>query len=529
MRPVFTAMLSRSIALVALVVLALSAAAAAPALAAGDRARITLDDADRLLLAGEYRKAADAYRDLADAVSPAGELAGRELAASLHARRAMAFVKRDDVPAAIAAADQSVAALASADAHATRAIVRFRAGRFVAASDDVERAGALSENGHPLAHLVLARLALSEGRAADALASAERSLAGETVLARAVRSDVLTVRADALDELGRDREAVASLEAALAAAPRTNELLIANLTAQLEFRRALVGRDLYAVRQPAPDVALPMTFIAGLAVVNMSMNGAPAVPFIVDTGAGISVVFAKYAKQAGFVARDEPAYAGAVGGNGRVPIRYGLAEKVALGDVTVDAVPMIRIDWELPNFGGIIGMPLLRQFRTTFDYPSARLRLEKSGSATSTKPVKGSTPFRLIGQGVFVDATVNGKGPFNFEIDTGAASPGVPMDDAVGAAIGLNPNAPGVRKGRGQGAAGTQDTAVHPNVRLAWAGLPEAKYDAIVQRISPARADRRDGESGITTETELEGLIGFAALREYSVTFDFATRKITLR
>jgi predicted aspartyl protease len=522
-------MLSRTIALLALLALVAPAALAPGRTFASDRAPMTVDDADRLLLAGEYRKAADAYRDLADAGAPSGDAATRDLLASFHARRAVAFVKRDDVPAAIAAADQAMVASVSADSHAVRAYVRFRAGRFAGAAEDVERTGSLSANGHPLAFLVRARLALSEGRAADALASADKSVAGESILARAIRSDALTVRADALDELGRDREAVASLDAALAAAPRTNELLVANLTAQLEFRRSLLGREIYSVREPAPAVDLPMVFVAGLPVVNMSMNGAPAVPFIVDTGAGISVVFSKYAKQAGFVTRDEPAFAGAVGGNGRVPIRYGLADKVALGDVRVDAVPMIRIDWELPSFGGIIGLPLLRQFRTTFDYPAARLRLENPDGAALTGANKGTARFRLIGQGVFVEATLNGKGPFNFELDTGAASPGVPVDDAVASAFGLNSGAPGVKKGRGQGAAGTQDTAIHPGLRFAWAGLPEAKYDAIVQRISPARADRRDGESGISTDTELEGLIGFAALKTYAVTIDFATRTIVLR
>lgn len=522
-------MIRRAFAIIAVIAVASSIAVSSPIDVSTERAAANIDAADRLLLAGEYRKAAIAYGDLASDAAPSGEPGAREHAATLHARRAVAFVKRDDVPAAIAAADQAINASASADSHAVRALVRFRAGRFQGASDDIARTLALANDGHPVASLVSARLALSKGRAADALAAAEKSIASDTVLARAVRTDAYAIRADALDELGRDRDAVASLDAALAAAPRTNELMIANLKAQLEFRRSLVGRSLYAVREPDKRVELPMTFASGLPIVLMSMNGAPAAPFIVDTGAGISVVFSKYAKQAGFVARDEPAYAGAVGGNGRVPIRYGVAEKIGLGDVTVDTVPMIRIDWELPNFAGIVGMPVLRQFRTTVDYPGSKLILEKPGTPASTKTAKGTTPFRLIGQGVFVEATVNGIGPFNFELDTGAASPGVPVDDAVAAALGLNPNAPGVKKGRGQGAAGSQDTAIHANVRFAWAGLDEMKLDAIVQRISPARADRRDGESGITTDTELEGLVGFAALKTYVVTIDFSTWTIELR
>lgn len=522
-------MLNRTIALLSLAALCASATVSRAQAGSPGREPLGIEAADRLLLEGEFKAAAEAYAGLLAAAPSNDAQPPRERTAGLHSRRAVAFAKRDDVPAALEAAEQAVSAAGNAESLSVRALVRFRAGRFRAAKDDLDRVRSASEPGHPVANLVFARLALSEGRAADALVAVDKAVSGTCVLSQALRPDALTVRADALDELGRSSDAIASLDAALAASPRTNTLLLENLTAQLAFRRPLVDRRLYSVREPATTVELPIKFADGLPIVMMSINGAPAVPFIVDTGAGISVVFAKYAKQAGFVARDEPAYAGGVGGDGRVSFRYGLADRIGLGAITVDAVPMIRIDWELPAIGGILGMPVLRRFRTTFDYPSSVLRLEKPGSPAPSKAAKASTPFRLVGQGLFVEATVNGKGPFNFELDTGAASPGIPVDDAVAAAVGLVDNAPGVKKGRGQGAAGTQDTLIHAGVRFEWGGLPGTKLDAIVQRISPARADRRNGESGLVSETEIEGLIGFAVLSPYAVTIDFESWTIVLR
>lgn len=477
------------------------------------------DDAARLLLAGEFQRAADAFASLAS-----GDLAPVALAG-----RAVALLKREDVAGAVAAADLAVAARSTADTHAVRSIVRFRAGRFRAACDDVARAQTLATGRSALAHLCSARLLLSEGKVEQALAAANAAATGEGLFDRAFRCDSNLVRADALDELGRSSDAVAALDAALAAAPPTNAIFVANLKAQLEFRKSVAGRRLYDVETFRDPIVLPLTFVSNLAVVTMSVNGAPPAPFIVDTGAGISVIFAKYAKAADFASRTEPAFAGAVGGNGRVPIRFGLAETASFGGVTVRSLPMIRIDWEIPGFAGIIGMPLLREFQTTFDYPAGKLVLARHGSAAPEGAVKGSVPIRLVGQGVFVEVTLNGRGPFNFEIDTGAASPGLPVDERAALSIGLHPGSPNVRKGRGAGASGSQQTHVHPGVRFAWAGMPEATLDAIAQTISPARAERRDGESGITTETELEGLVGFEALKGYRVTFDFASWTVTLR
>lgn len=185
------------------------------------------------------------------------------------------------------------------------------------------------------------------------------------------------------------------------------------------------------------------------------------------------------------------------------------------------------LDWELGSLAGIIGLPLLRPFVTTFDYPGKKLTLSRN-PITDSADVKAATSFRLVGNAIYLEATVNGRGPFNFGLDTGASTPGVPVDELVAASVRLDPNTPGARKTRGKGAAGGQDAVTYPNMRVSWAGLPETRTDLISQRITPARAERRDGESGLVADTEVEGLIGFALLRSSVITIDFTTLTITV-
>lgn len=499
---------------------------------AAESRRATVGDGDRLFSAGEFGRAVEVYRDLAR---------GAETPPEVHLRLAAALLKRERPVEALAAADAAVARQASADTYGMRAVARFRAGRFRDAEADRDRALAAPPGETALARLADARLLASEGRYAAALASADASLAGASFLDLAFRFEQHALRADLLDELDRQKEALAAHEAALAVAPATNKLLRENLTAQLAFRRATMGTAFYRVAPATnPDVVtLPLTLKQGIPLVYVSLNGAPPAPFLLDTGAGVSVLFPEYAKKAGFAARDERVWAGAVGGDGRVPLRYGLASKVGLGSMTVENVPFAVIEWNIPNLAGIVGLPLLRPFLVTVDYKAKELRLKRTGAADraatgpgATGPAAtgpGVTPFRLVGGAIFVEATVNGHGPFNFEVDTGATTDAVPVDTTVAAALGLSPTSPGTRRTKGAGAGGTQEAYVHPDAKLMWASLAPANVSLMSQRISPSRPERRDGESGLVAETELEGLIGYAVLGRSALTIDFVAQRLTIR
>jgi tetratricopeptide (TPR) repeat protein len=478
-------------------------------------------EADRLLFAGEYGRAIGLYRNLANKESRGEQTARLRLAAAL--------LKRDEAAAALRAAEDAVDAAPTADAHAMRSLARFRAGRFEGAEKDRNRALAIEEKESALGHLADARLLAAEGRDEEALRAVDRSIASDAFHDRVFRVDAYLLRSEVLDELDRAAEALEAHERATALSPPTNELLLTNLKAQAAFRRATVDRPLY---RPAggPDAAtLKMVVRQGLPIVYLSVNGAEPQPFVVDSGAGICVLFPKAAKKLGFVTRDEPAWAGAVGGDGRVPIRYGLADRVALGEIAVENVPFAVIDWELPQIAGLVGLPLLRPFLTTFDYKRSELRLERNAKARAAAAGEGTVPFRLVGNAIFVDAFVNGRGPFNFELDTGAGPTAVPVDETTASAVGLYPHLPNARRARGAGAAGAQEAVIYLDTRVSWAERSPVTVSLISQRITPARPERRRGENGLTAETEVEGLIGYALLARAVVTIDFPKRTLTVR
>ena len=498
------------IALLALLLVAVPSPAVTPELA----------EADRLLFAGEYGRAIGLYRNLASKESGGEQTARLRLAAAL--------LKRDEAAAALRAADEAVDAEASSDAHALRSLARFRAGRFSGAEKDRDRALSIEVRESAIGHLADARLLAAEGRDEEALRAVDRSIASEAFHDRVFRVDAYLLRSEVLDEMERPAEALEAHDRAIALSPPTNELLLTNLKAQAAFRRATVDRPLYRVAAGPDAATLKMVVRQGLPIVYLSVNGAAPQPFVVDSGAGICVLFPKAAKQLGFATRDEPAWAGAVGGDGRVPIRYGLADRVAFGNVSVENVPFAVIDWELPQIAGLVGLPLLKPFLTTFDYKKGELRLERATTARHPSGPR-TAPFRLVGNAIFVDGFVNGRGPFNFELDTGAGPTAVPVDETTASAIGLFPHLPNARRARGAGAAGGQEAVIYLEARVSWAGREPVNVSLISQRITPARPERRQGENGLTAETEVEGLIGYALLSRSAVTIDFPRRTLTVR
>ena len=124
---------------------------------------------------------------------------------------------------------------------------------------------------------------------------------------------------------------------------------------------------------------------------------------------------------------------------------------------------------------------------------------------------------------------MNGKGPFNFELDTGASPEHVPVDTWVTESLGLSTGAPDVRRVRGAGAAGIQEAFIFPDMHVQWGDRPSTQVGIMSQHITPSRPDRRNGESGLVSETELEGLLGYAVLAGSEVTIDFVTQRLIVR
>src|SRR5581483_8490879 len=173
------------------------------------------------------------------------------------------------------------------------------------------------------------------------------------------------------------------------------------------------------LREGMPIIVLPV-FI----------NGQGPFDFILDTGnavgkAALALISEALARELSIHAAEseELRDAYAVGDAQAPAIHVGRIESLALGETVRRGVPVgvtsifdglgeqigARID-------GNIGYAFLKDYAVTIDYERCVLRLEAGGSAP------GGVPFRL-GAGdplLMVHAMVNGQGPYNFAVDTGA-------------------------------------------------------------------------------------------------------------
>jgi predicted aspartyl protease len=166
-----------------------------------------------------------------------------------------------------------------------------------------------------------------------------------------------------------------------------------------------------------------------LVLVPTSVNGRGPFDFILDTGAGTSLVALELAQQLAIPTEHVKAGTGA-GGQFRLPL--GTVESLAVGQARQEHVEVGILD--LGDLGravgaridGDIGYNFLRGFRTTIDYRRSVLELsDGDGRANAAGSGRGGVPFRL-GQPtkplVLLSTFVNGQGPFEFALDTGSST-----------------------------------------------------------------------------------------------------------
>ncbi|MFO0965686.1 MAG: PDZ domain-containing protein [Gemmataceae bacterium] len=127
-----------------------------------------------------------------------------------------------------------------------------------------------------------------------------------------------------------------------------------------------------------------------------------------------------------------------------------------------------------------------------------------AGEKTKAEPV--NVPYRLTEtQHVLVRVKLNGKGPFNFIVDTGA--PVSFIATKVGKAIGLEP---------GEKKVGVLDTLEFEG------GLKQNKVKVMVDTPFQLEGMNGMGLAGL----ELHGIIGYTQLARYKMEFDFTRDKL---
>jgi hypothetical protein len=132
----------------------------------------------------------------------------------------------------------------------------------------------------------------------------------------------------------------------------------------------------------APRATTPLRLEAGVVLVDVSINGRPPAPFILDTG-GHAILTADAAKKMGLQTRGQGVSTGS--GPGSMSTSYTKVSDTALGDAHVRDLPFSVMPFSYGFYergegqepiAGILGLEMFERFAVTFDYDRGELRLQ---------------------------------------------------------------------------------------------------------------------------------------------------------
>jgi predicted aspartyl protease len=243
--------------------------------------------------------------------------------------------------------------------------------------------------------------------------------------------------------------------------------------------------------------------------------------FILDTGAGTSLLTPEVAKQLNvkIVGSKEGQSAG-----GKVAVSLAKADSLSVGEARIDDVDLGIVD--LAHVGktigakidGDLGYNFLKHFRVTIDYRDSEIhfddpkRVEAFGRAAKTAvPIRLASPAKPL---LLIDVQLNGSGPFQFAIDTGTSTTAITPQLANELGISSSPVGTGTT-------AGAQVDVRAGNIESFQLG--GAKIDNMTVVVA-------DFFEMLSTAigAKLDGIVGYNFLRNYKVAIDYPGETLTL-
>ncbi len=243
--------------------------------------------------------------------------------------------------------------------------------------------------------------------------------------------------------------------------------------------------------------------------------------FILDTGAGTSLLSSELAKQleTKVIGSKEGQSAG-----GKVSVSLAKVESLAVGetklhDVDVGVVDLAQIGKTVgAKIDGDLGYNFLKHFRVTIDYSDCEIhfddptRLESFGRSAKTEvPIRLASPAKPL---ILVDVHANGRGPFQFAIDTGTSTTAIAPELAKQLGIEGSPVGP-VTTG------GAPVDVRAGNIESFQLG--GAKIDNMAAVIADFFT-----MLNAAIGAKLDGIVGYNFLRNYKVVIDYPGETLTL-
>lgn len=288
----------------------------------------------------------------------------------------------------------------------------------------------------------------------------------------------------------------------------------------------LLGGAATLARQPSASapvpIAIPFTFATRQPIVPVSLNGTPAVPFVIDTGASIHLIDRDLAARAAVGSGRTVPLTG--GGQATVQTQWVDGLTLATGAVTWDQQRAALAPLGYPerkHFAGLLGAPILMRYAVQFAFAEQRLRLFDPAAYT---PPPGAilVPFELQENLPIVRVTIDaGTGPLDARlmVDTGASTTidlNRPFVDAH-RLVEAMPDAAAMNRPAALG--GTAPFLYGTARQATLAGQVFAR-----PRLGLSRA-----RSGSSARAERDGVIGTELLRRYVLTVDYRRGRLVLQ
>lgn len=294
------------------------------------------------------------------------------------------------------------------------------------------------------------------------------------------------------------------------------ELIVSSLAAAGASR----ARPASGVQGAVVDVAF--AFRTRQPIVPVSVNGGPALPFVIDTGASIHVIDREAARAAQVPAGRTTSWRG--GGAATVDAQFvdDVTLTMAGRAWTAQRSGLAALGFpDRKHFAGLLGAPILTRYVVQFDFPATRLRLFEPGAFVAPS---GATrlPFELMDDLPVVHVTVDaGTGPLDARVmvDTGAGTfidlnrPFVEAHDLVAAM----PDAAAADRPAALGGPAPFLYATGRRVVLAGHAFE-------MPRLGLSRSP-----TGSSSRAERDGILGNDLLQAFVVTVDYARRTLLLQ
>jgi predicted aspartyl protease len=251
------------------------------------------------------------------------------------------------------------------------------------------------------------------------------------------------------------------------------------------------------------------------------VNGAGPFDFILDTGAGTSLLSAELAHQLNIkiLGTKEGQSAG-----GKVSVSLAKVDSLALGQAKIEEVEVGIVDLSHisktigAKIDGDVGYNFLKHFRVTIDYHMGEIRVDDpkrvdnfGGSSKTEIQMRLASPAKPL---VLVDVHANGRGPFQFAIDTGTSTTAIAPDVAEQLDI----------QGSPMGPLTTGGAQVHVTAgQLKSFQVGEARIDDLTVVVADFFAMLSQAVGA-----KLDGIVGYNFLRNFRVVIDYPNEKFRL-